>query len=741
MRLENKYYDVINQSKLHVYFTFRVRILTAAFCCVLFCAPFAGAQDQHAIDSLKSQLKKVPDSTRFEIYRALFREYVSVDLGEALRYSSEAMDLALSKGDSLMIVNACLMKGGALKSKGDVREAIQYYLNGLGIAKRNKYRQQIKYLLNNLGISYELIANYDLALDYSFQSLELRKLEGDPLDLSITYNNIGVVYQGFKDYENALKYYNLSYETIEKNQITYGAVLCLANIGIILNDLGRYDEAIEKLNIALARCNNDCEPHLMVLCRNTIGSSYLRLNQVDKAELHFLKAIEIARKIEFPEDLIISLRSLAKVDLKKRDFAAALGYLDEAQDLAQRTDLKSLILENYVVYADIYSAQGQYQKASDFKDKYIKLNGEIYNGDLIKNISNIQTRYEEKENLRTIAAKDEVLVLQQEVISRQRQQFFFIVVITILVMGLAFVSFWAGNRQRAANKALAEAKGIIERQNNELKDINTGLEGIVKQRTMELTKVNEELDHFIYKTSHDIRGPLASFKGMCNVAMLDVKDKVALDYLKKLDLAADKLNSILTRLLIVNQINSAELKSEPIDLRAIFEEILLLERKKGLPSRLAITYDVKDDVNLKSDRNLVRLVLENLVDNGIKFHNHSERVEPFVKARISASNGSVVIKVIDNGIGIDQANKDQIFQMFVRASERSETGGIGLYLTKLATERLHGTIDLITTPERYTEFTVILPQDLGAVLEAQRITELQRERDLEEGKQKPVQVS
>lgn len=740
MMLRKKYYDVINTGKLHVYFSFRVQVVVLVVCGFFMAPHFAMAQNLVAVDSLKEEMRKAPDSIKFELLRGLFREYVNFDLDEALHYSNDAMNLALSQGDSLMIVNACLMKGGALKSKGDVRDAIQLYLNAFAISKRNKFRQQIKYLLNNLAVSYEAIANYDLALDYHFQSLEMRKLEDNPLDLSIVYNNIGVVYQGLKDYENALKYYTLSNEIIEKNQITHGVILSLINIGIALNELSRYDEAINYANKALTHCK-DCEPRLVVLIHNNLGNSYLRTNQIDKAELNFLKAIEVARKTEFPEDLILSLRSLAKVESKKRDFSAALRYVNDAQELAQQTDLKSLMLENYGVYAEIYSAQGQYQKASEYKDKYIKLNGEIYNGDLIKNISNVQTRHEEKENLKTIAAKDEVLSLQQEVISRQRQQFVFIIIITILVMILAFVSFWASNRQRKANKALAEANDTIERKNNELKDVNASLEGIVKQRTMELTKVNNELDHFIYKTSHDIRGPLASIKGICNVAILDVKDEMAQGYLKKLDETVDKLNSILTRLLIVNQINNKELKSETVDLKEVFEEILLLERKKGLPSRLAITYDIKGQVHLESDRELVRLMLENLIDNGIKFHNHSERVEPFVKTKITADAESVIIQVTDNGIGIDQVSKDHIFQMFVRASERSETGGIGLYLTRLATERLHGTIDVITTRDRYTEFTVVLPKDLGSVLESERIAALQRKIELEASKQKPVRVS
>ena len=102
----------------------------------------------------------------------------------------------------------------------------------------------------------------------------------------------------------------------------------------------------------------------------------------------------------------------------------------------------------------------------------------------------------------------------------------------------------------------------------------------------QLTKVNEELDNFIYKTSHDIRGPLASLKGMVNLAIMDVKDDKALGYLEKLDLTAEKLNMVLTRLLIVNRINHAELKPETVHFEPIIQEILTLEVKKGVPAKV-----------------------------------------------------------------------------------------------------------------------------------------------------------
>ncbi|HMG92506.1 MAG TPA: HAMP domain-containing sensor histidine kinase [Chryseolinea sp.] len=162
--------------------------------------------------------------------------------------------------------------------------------------------------------------------------------------------------------------------------------------------------------------------------------------------------------------------------------------------------------------------------------------------------------------------------------------------------------------------------------------------------------------------------------------------------------------------MIINQINNSKISIEPIDFKAIVSEVLMLEKKKGLPPDLKITTFIDPHATIESDKELVRIVLENLIDNAIKFYNDSERVDSFMNVHISrVENASVKLRVIDNGIGISESSPGKLFQMFSRASERSETGGIGLYITKTAVEKIGGKIGLLTTPEGYTEFYVILP--------------------------------
>jgi len=129
-----------------------------------------------------------------------------------------------------------------------------------------------------------------------------------------------------------------------------------------------------------------------------------------------------------------------------------------------------------------------------------------------------------------------------------------------------------------------------------------------------------------------------------------------------------------------------------------------------------------------SDKELTGIILENLIDNAIKFHNYSDRVNPFVRIEITSKGDQVLLSVVDNGIGVDEKNKNEIFKLFVRATDRSDTGGIGLYLSKLATLKLGGDITVSKSMEGYTVFKVLLPQDLSPVIEKRQADEMRREK-------------
>ncbi|HZY78967.1 MAG TPA: HAMP domain-containing sensor histidine kinase [Cyclobacteriaceae bacterium] len=433
--------------------------------------------------------------------------------------------------------------------------------------------------------------------------------------------------------------------------------------------------------------------------------SYRAVRNYEQAKRHFAKSHALSAHLKDNRFLTESSLYTGEIELDRQQYDSAIHYLNEAEQIAQASGYNQLLIYSYLRLSRVYTETKEYEKAAKYQSRYIHLKDSIYTDDLISNLARATTAYEERENIKTIAEKNQVLELTQQIIQRQREVYFFVGLVAVLsILGtFMFLRY---------SRALSKAK-------QELSVMNQTLEKRVEDRTKQLQNVNNELDNFIYKTSHDIRGPLASLKGIANVALLELKDEKAQDYLQKLDASADKLNSILTRLLIVNQINHAVLNPIKINFHELINEILVFEKKKGIPPRMTITHDIDPDVLLITDRHVLRIILENLIDNAIKYHNSSERIEPFVKIKTSLSPQGVLISVIDNGIGIQERDPQKLFQMFVRASERSESGGIGLYLTKLASERLYARVDFSTTPEKYTCFTVTIPENLSTVL-AQR---------------------
>jgi signal transduction histidine kinase len=651
------------------------------------------------IDSLKLLLTTSSGLARYEVLFTLAYEYSDVNDSLSLVYAEDLFTLANEMGDSSLITKAGRIKAGELRRLERLNEAIQIAHDVLEIARRHNNLTEIKLLLNSLALSHTLMAQYDSALKYNFESLIIREKEGGKPDISIALNNIGLIYYKLRDYHKSIEYYNRALVLKREVNDQHDLDRLLINIGHCYNSLNSFDEAKNYFTEALSVCMDNCSDQINLESQIGLGVSHYGTANYSEALTHFQISFEVAKKIGSSRYQAENLIYLAKINVKNNDYKKATQMFLESERLSLAKGYNFLLIETYNQFSKLYSETNDFKNASLYQSKYIALKDSIYNEALLQNLTKIQTDYEERENIKTIAEKNEGLRLKEEVINRQRQQTIFIFAITLLILGLATALMWAGKLQRKANRLLADSRANLARK--------------VDERTAELLHANEELDHFIYKTSHDIRGPLATFKGLCVIARTDIKDPVGLDLVKMLDLTADKMISILNRLLIVNTINTTDLKPELIDIQSVVEEVKLKAEMKGLPPRLTLKSEIDKNIVLNSDRNLVLIVLDNLIDNSIKFCDLSDRIDPFVDVKISQADNSILFAITDNGIGIDEANRLNIFQMFVRASERSQPGGIGLYLSRLATEKLGGTIELVQMPGKLTTFFVRIPNSLS----------------------------
>lgn len=268
----------------------------------------------------------------------------------------------------------------------------------------------------------------------------------------------------------------------------------------------------------------------------------------------------------------------------------------------------------------------------------------------------------------------------------------------------------------AKNTELEKAHELIARQNHELREANENLEDRIERRTnalkkanADLTEANSELDHFVYKSAHDIKGPLARLQGLCNLAVMEAQLSPSKPYLLKLQHESELANRVIQKLSHAHAVKNHEVKTSSINLSAVLGNIIKeLTTFHAADTKDPIKYniDIEESIDLVTDGTLLKEILYHLVENAIVFRaNYDPKIDIITHKR----NDVVVITVRDNGIGIDEQIVPDVFKMFVKGSEKSQGLGLGLYIVKKGLEKLQGAVALIRSEEGATEFQVTLP--------------------------------
>lgn len=230
----------------------------------------------------------------------------------------------------------------------------------------------------------------------------------------------------------------------------------------------------------------------------------------------------------------------------------------------------------------------------------------------------------------------------------------------------------------------------------------------LKSALEELSERNFELDQLMYKTSHDLRSPLSSIMGLINVANLDPDPDMFTEYLRKIDGRVKKLDEFICSMLDYARVNRVELVAEEIDLKAMarncIAELEYLENFKKMRTEIRCP---SAKLKYKSDKLRMKIIFSNIISNAYKYMN--KEVDSMLRISFNSSRKQLVIKFEDNGIGIKNEYINKIFNMFYRATDRSQGSGLGMYIVKQAVEKLNGKIKLESEYGKGTTIEITLP--------------------------------
>ncbi|MEO5600259.1 MAG: HAMP domain-containing sensor histidine kinase [Cyclobacteriaceae bacterium] len=230
----------------------------------------------------------------------------------------------------------------------------------------------------------------------------------------------------------------------------------------------------------------------------------------------------------------------------------------------------------------------------------------------------------------------------------------------------------------------------------------------VRGKNTHLEKTNAELDRFLYSTSHDLRSPLSSIKGLINIARYETTDSKIQGYFTMMIDRVDKLDFFVKDIIDYSKNARTEVRSERVDFGSLVTEVT--ENLKFIEGAETITFENKVSFAqpVLADKNRFSVVLNNLMANAIKYHD-PQKENQWIGVDVSNSNGAIKLIVSDNGMGISNEHLDKIFDMFYRGTFQSKGSGLGLYIVKETVSKMQGTIRVESNPGKGSSFLITVP--------------------------------
>ena len=255
------------------------------------------------------------------------------------------------------------------------------------------------------------------------------------------------------------------------------------------------------------------------------------------------------------------------------------------------------------------------------------------------------------------------------------------------------------------NLALLHANQQLSRLNREVQALNSGLEHKVAERTSRLQEAHQELNTLLYRTSHDFRRPLTSILGLAQLLTLSDSPTETEELVQHLRNTVGGLDDMLIKLQTLMLTEGAP-PPMAVDFSKIADEIHNKFAEDIERHHIDFTRQIEPPAVYLSHPSVHRAIIENLIENAIRYHQHEH---PFVRLRIETKDKALIIEVADNGEGIPANLQDTIFDMYAKASSRTQGNGLGLFVVKKLTTALGGTVAFDSTLEKGSTFIVSLP--------------------------------
>ncbi len=553
------------------------------------------------------------------------------------RYSLiEAASICEKIGDDLGQSSAQNIIGQTYYFEGEFNKALEYNTQSLELREKHNHKEGIAHNYNNFANIYISLGDNPAAVDYYQRALTIFQEVNDEYATGMVYNNMGAMYFRLDDLDKALELFNKTLEISERVNHRHLYATSLNNVANVYHSQEKNEESIEIDLKALEIQRQIGDRYGEALSLGNLGATYNSLGINDKAIDCLTESISMRQTIGDKTGESEASLELGKLYMKLKKPQRAKTFIENAIEIAESLKLYSHLSTCHSVYSELLESTGEFDKALKQYKLFYEYWKQVFSDESDKKMKNLQVLYE------------------------------------------------------------------VDKQKKETE--------IYRLKNIELAELNMEKNEFLGIAAHDLKNPLTGIILNTSTIRRSIDKFSKEDVIKrigKIELTAERMQMIIKNMLDINAIEQGRLNLhyEEFDIKILLKKVIEEFTAHATLKSIKINFESNDDkVILKTDGSSLTEIIENLVSNAVKYSPHGKTVH----IKCFKENETSVIEIKDEGQGFTELDKKSVFQKFARLSAKPTGGehstGLGLSIVKKLTDILGGEITFESEPNKGSTF-------------------------------------